>query len=112
MLDADRARIAAGIAALEGQGADALAGFIDAIRAYEQLGLSFEAAAAVVDMVVVLPAAVASPPAAEAIATARATLTRLGAAPFLARLESGAERKPSGSGAASPGIELAPTARN
>jgi class 3 adenylate cyclase len=110
-LDVDRARIAAGIAALEGEGSESVAGFIDAIRAYEQLGLPFEAAAAAVDMAIVLPsAAAASPAAAEAIETARATLTRLGAAPFLARLDGGGDGPDQGgTGARSAAGEMVPT---
>jgi len=88
VLEADRTRIAAGIAALEGRAAEALTGFLDALRAYAQLDLPFEEAACAVDMAVLLPAATReSAAAAAAIQDARATLTRLGAAPFLARLE-------------------------
>ena len=87
-LDVDRSRARAGIAGLEGRGAEALTGFLDAIRAYEALSLPFESAAAAVDMAIVLPeAAGSSSPAAAAIETARATLTRLGAKPFLAKLD-------------------------
>jgi class 3 adenylate cyclase/tetratricopeptide (TPR) repeat protein len=93
-LEVDRSRTAAGIAALEGKAAEALTGFLDAIRAYETLGLPFEAAAAAVDMAVVLPeAAGASVAAAAAVDTAKETLTKLGAAAFLARL-AGSSRKP------------------
>ena len=88
VLEADRIRIQAGINALEGRRPEALSGFLEAIRAYEQLALPFEQAAAAVDLAVVLPDAEReSPAAASAIASARETLTRLGAAPFLARLD-------------------------
>jgi len=88
VLDADKGRIEAGIAALEGRQVEALAGFRDAIRAYQQLGLAFEEAAAVVDMAVLLPReALDAPDAATAVSAAREILTRLGAAPYLARLE-------------------------
>ena len=103
VLEADRIRIQAGISALEGRRPEALAGFLESIRAYEQLGLPFEQAAAAVDLVVVLPdAEQESPAAANAIASARATLTRLGAAPFLARLDGAAKsarREPTMNGA-------------
>src|ERR687890_2458359 len=73
-LEVDRARTVAGIAALEGRGPEALEGFLNAIRAYEQLGLPFEAAAAAVDLAVTLPgAADSSPTAAAAISAARET---------------------------------------
>ncbi|HET9852044.1 MAG TPA: hypothetical protein VFP56_06010, partial [Candidatus Limnocylindrales bacterium] len=86
-LDADRARIAAGIAALENRRPEALAGFLDAFRAYRQLGLRFDEAAAAVDLAVLLPDhAKDSSAAAEAIAAARETLEQLGARPYLERL--------------------------
>jgi class 3 adenylate cyclase len=87
-LAADRLRIAAGIAALEGRQAEALAGFLEALRLYQELGLRFDEAAAAVDLAVLLPGiGTGAPAAAEAISAARETLTGLGAAPFLARLE-------------------------
>jgi septal ring factor EnvC (AmiA/AmiB activator) len=78
----------AGIAALEGRRAEALAAFLDALHAYQELGLQFDEAAAAVDLAVLLPGiAQESAAAADAIAAARDTLTKLGAAPFLASLE-------------------------
>jgi class 3 adenylate cyclase/tetratricopeptide (TPR) repeat protein len=88
VLEADRTRIEAGIAALEARPAEALTGFLDALRAYSQLNLPFEEAACAVDLAVLLPGAVReSAAAAAAVEAARETLTRLGAAPFLARLD-------------------------
>ena len=90
VLETDKARVRAGIAALEGRKAEALAGFMDALRSYAQLGLPFEEAAGAVDMVLTLPGVDReSVAAAEAIAAARVTFARLGAAPFLERLGSG-----------------------
>jgi class 3 adenylate cyclase len=87
-LAADRLRMAAGNAALEGRRPEALAGFLEASRSYHELGLRFDEAAVAVDLAVLLPGIEQeSPLAAESIAAARDTLTRLGAAPFLARLE-------------------------
>ncbi|HJP88202.1 MAG TPA: adenylate/guanylate cyclase domain-containing protein [Candidatus Limnocylindrales bacterium] len=100
-LEIDRSRTAAGIAALEGRTGAALPAFLEAIRAYEALGLPFEAAAAAVDMAVTLPDAASSAAAAAAIATARETLTRLGAQPFLDRLDAASATGNSGA-AASP----------
>jgi hypothetical protein len=102
VLEIDRARTAAAIAALEGRGAEALSGLLDAIRAYEGLELPFEAAMGAVDLAVVLPeAARSSAVAAAAIATARETLTRLGAKPFLDHLDAATAAGNSGA-AASP----------
>jgi len=97
VLEADRTRLGAGIAALEGRAADTLAGFLDALRAYNQLGLPFEEAACAVDMAILIPGVEGqSPAAASAIASARETLTRLGAAPFLARLEGAMSQRRNG----------------
>ena len=88
VLEADKARLAAGIAALEGRSVEALAGFRDALRAYQQLGAAFDEAAAVVDMALLLPReALDAPDAVAAVGAAKETLSRLGAAPYLARLE-------------------------
>jgi hypothetical protein len=87
-VEADRACLGAGIAALEGRPAEALAGYREALRAYRQLGLAFDEALAGIDMATVLPTPERD--AADVVAAlqaARETLTRLGAAPFLARLE-------------------------
>ena len=103
VLAADRTRIAAGIAAVEGQSVEALAGFREALWAYRQLGLEFEEAAAVVDMAVLLPAtALEAPDVAAALSAARDTLTRLRAAPFLTRLEQASTSDGTGAGSAAP----------
>jgi class 3 adenylate cyclase len=89
-LDIDRATLAAGLAALEGRRAEAVSGYREAIRGWRQLGPAFDEAAAVVDLATLLaPTDREMPEAAGAIAAARETLTRLGAAPFLARLDAG-----------------------
>jgi class 3 adenylate cyclase/tetratricopeptide (TPR) repeat protein len=86
-LDADRAAARAGVAALQGRGPEALAGYRDALRAYRQLGLAFDEAAAAVDMATLLGEPERSQPdVGAAIIAARATLERLGARPFLDRL--------------------------
>jgi class 3 adenylate cyclase/tetratricopeptide (TPR) repeat protein len=90
-LEADRVCLGAGIAALEGRTVEALAGYREALRAYRQLGLAFDEALAGIDMAILLgPSEREAADVAAAIATARETLTRLGAAPFLARLEAAA----------------------
>ncbi|HUQ43585.1 MAG TPA: adenylate/guanylate cyclase domain-containing protein [Candidatus Limnocylindria bacterium] len=95
VLDVDRTRLAAGIAALQGRASEALSGFLEALRAYEQLGLPFEEAACAVDLAVLLPGIEReSPLAAAAIQAARERLAGLGAAPFLARLDRVSDRNP------------------
>jgi class 3 adenylate cyclase len=113
VLEADKTRITAGIAALEGHSVEALAGFRDALRAYQHLGVAFDEAAAVVDMAVLLPReALDAPDAVAAVSAARETLTRLGAAPFLARLDGAAEpRRPKESDVIGT-TEMAPAARS
>ncbi|HXQ95595.1 MAG TPA: adenylate/guanylate cyclase domain-containing protein [Candidatus Acidoferrales bacterium] len=86
-LTADRVVARAGIDALEGRGPDALAGYRDALRAYHQLALAFDEAAAAVDMAVLLPSSERDAPDVEvAMGAARETLERLDARPFLDRL--------------------------
>ena len=92
-LAADRLAARAGIDALEGRGPAALAGYREALRAYRQLGLVFDEAVAVVDMAILLSSPERDPPdVAAAIAAARETLERLGARPFLVRLDASASR--------------------
>jgi class 3 adenylate cyclase len=91
-LDADLRAAQAGIDALEGRTAAAVAGYREAVAAYRQLGLEFDEAAAAVDLATLLPAdEVALPDLAAVVARGRETLERLGARPFLARLD-GARR--------------------
>ena len=93
-LEVDRAAARAGLAALEGRGPDALAGYREALRAYRQLGLAFDEAAAAVDAATLLALPERDAPDVQAAtAAARETLTRLGARPFLARLERGAHAR-------------------
>ena len=87
----------AGIDALEGRGPAALAGYREALRAYRKLGLAFDEAAAAVDMAILLrsPERDASD-VVTAIGVARETLERLGARPFLARLDAARTKHPAG----------------
>jgi len=96
-LAADRLAARAGIDALEGRGPAALAGYREALRAYRKLGLAFDEAAAAVDMAVLLqsPERDAADVVA-AIGAARETLQRLGARPFLARLDEARTKQPIG----------------
>jgi hypothetical protein len=78
----------AGVAALDGRGPEALAGYREALRGYRALELAFDEAVAIVDMATVLPAPERdAADVGAAFDIARATLTRLGANPFLLRLE-------------------------
>jgi class 3 adenylate cyclase len=87
-LDVDRAVARAGVAALNGRGAEALAGYREALRGYRALELAFDEAILVVDMAMVLPAPERDAlDVKNAIGNARETLTRLGASPFLFRLD-------------------------
>jgi class 3 adenylate cyclase/tetratricopeptide (TPR) repeat protein len=91
VLEVDKLVARAGVAALSGRGPEALAAYREALRGYRALGLAFDEAIAVVDMATVLPTPERdAPDVTAAIDAARETLTRLGAAPFLARLESAA----------------------
>jgi hypothetical protein len=96
-LSADRLVARAGIDALEGRGPAALAGYREALRAYRKLGLAFDEAAAAVDMAILLRAPERdAADVALAIEAARDTLERLGARPFLARLDEARTRQPAG----------------
>jgi len=96
-LTADRLVGRAGIDALEGRGPAALAGYREALRLCRQLGLVFDEAAASVDMATLLaPQERDAPDVATAIAAARETLLRLGARPFLERLDGARTRQPAG----------------
>ncbi|MFI5255042.1 MAG: AAA family ATPase [Candidatus Limnocylindrales bacterium] len=89
-LEADRMTIRAGIAALEGRTADALALYREALRAWRDLGLAWDEALCGVDMASLLDPA--EPEVRTAAEAARVTLVRLGAKPFLARLEAALAR--------------------
>jgi class 3 adenylate cyclase len=82
-LDKQTAR--AGIAALEGHSVEALAGYREALRGWRQIGCAFDEALAAIDMVSLLHLTDAESLA--EIDWARETLTRLGAKPYLDRLE-------------------------
>ena len=96
-LAADRLVARAGIDALEGRGPAALAGYREALRAYRKLGLAFDEAAAAVDMAILLRSPERDAADVEtAIGAARETLERLGARPFLARLDAARTLQPAG----------------
>ena len=84
-IEADRTTIRAGLAALEGRPADALAAYRDVIRAWRDLGLAWDEALTGIDMATLLDPA--EPEVRAAAESAREILVRLGAAPFVARLD-------------------------
>jgi len=97
VLAADRVTGRAGVEALRGNGPAALAGYREAIRSYRGLGLTFEEAAAAVDMVTLLSSPEReAPDVIAAAASARETLERLGARPFLERLAGVRASEPAG----------------
>ncbi len=84
----DRVALRAGIAALEGRRADAVAGYREALRGWSALGLAFDEALTVVDFASLLaPTEREMAEASTVIRAARETLTRLAATPFVARLD-------------------------
>jgi class 3 adenylate cyclase/tetratricopeptide (TPR) repeat protein len=83
----------AGLAAIEGRGGEALAGFMDAIRRWHELGLHFEAAVCALNLVTMLGPS--TPEARAAADDARALFERVGAQPFLDRLAEAMSSSPS-----------------
>jgi hypothetical protein len=89
----DVVTLKAGVAALEGRRSDAAAGYRDALRGWQGLGLAFDHALAVVDMAILLaPTESEMPDAPALVGAARETLRRLGARPFLDRLDASPSR--------------------
>jgi tetratricopeptide (TPR) repeat protein len=80
-----RRTIQAGIAALEGRAAEALNLYRDALRAWGDLGLMWDAALTAIDMATLLDPT--EPEVRAAAEAARALLARLGAKPYLERLD-------------------------
>jgi hypothetical protein len=88
--EANRVAARAGIAALEGHQADAIQGFLDALRRFPELGLEFEVARVALDFVLLLGPDV--PEARSAGEGARAIFERVGAKPYLERLDAAMAR--------------------
>jgi len=89
-IEADRRTVRAGIAALEGRPADALAFYREALLAWRDLGLAWDEALCGLDMATLLDPA--DPEVRAAAESTREILTRLGARPFLSRLEAAMTR--------------------
>ncbi len=90
-VEADRTTIRAGIAALEHRSADALALYREALRAWRDLGLAWDAALCGLDMAALLDPS--EPEVQTAADAAREILVRLGARPFIERLDN-TQRRP------------------
>jgi hypothetical protein len=84
-VSARRTVVEAGIAALEGRSGEAIARYRTALRAFDDLGMPWDRALTAIDMATVLDPT--DPEVREAAAAAREILARLGARPFLERLE-------------------------
>jgi tetratricopeptide (TPR) repeat protein len=91
-LDNDRAVIRAGIAALEGRTAESLAEYRQALRTWRDLGCPWDEALCGIDMATLLDPS--EPEVQAAAASAREILTRLGARPFLERLDAALTASP------------------
>ncbi len=89
-VDADRATIRAGLDALQGDRAAALAGYRAAVTAYRELGLAFDEALLGIEAARLV--GVADAEVAGWVEAARSTFTRLGAAPLVAALDRAAAR--------------------
>jgi class 3 adenylate cyclase/tetratricopeptide (TPR) repeat protein len=112
-IEAARTGLLAGAAALEGQAAEAMAGYRVALRAWRELQLPWDEAITGLEMAMFLDRR--DPEVKQAIDASRRIFTELGAAPFLARLEEALEERglaaaatpPSSAGAARARSEVA-----
>jgi tetratricopeptide (TPR) repeat protein len=93
VVDARRTTLDAGVAALEGRDRDALAGYLEAIQAWRYLRIVWEEALTGIDMATVLDQSL--PEVRGVIDSTRSILDRLGARPYMERLESVLARGPS-----------------
>jgi class 3 adenylate cyclase/tetratricopeptide (TPR) repeat protein len=89
-LEASRTTLRAGLAALEGRSADALALYRESLGAWRDLGLVWDEALCGIDMALLLDPA--DPDVRAAADSAREILVRLGATPFVERLDAAIRR--------------------
>jgi hypothetical protein len=87
-----RSTVRAGIAALEGETVEAMALYRDALRGWRDTNMVWDEALTAIDMATLLDPT--DPEVRAAADAARTTLVRLGAAPFVARLDAALERVP------------------
>jgi class 3 adenylate cyclase/tetratricopeptide (TPR) repeat protein len=95
-IEAGRATMRAGIAALEGRPADALPLYREALRAWRDLGLPWDEALCGLDMATLLEPA--EPEVRAAAEASREILVRLEAAPFIVRLDTALARSSDSAG--------------
>jgi len=86
----DRRALPAARAALDGRSADALPLYREALRAWRDLGLAWDEALCGIDMAILLEPS--EPEVGAAAERSRETLVRLGAAPFIERLDAAMAR--------------------
>jgi tetratricopeptide (TPR) repeat protein len=91
-IEARSLSIRAGLAALDGREADALLLYHDAVRRFRDLGVRLDEALTAIEMATLLDPS--QPEVADAVVSARQILTRLGARPFLERLEAAVAHQP------------------
>ncbi len=103
-LSADIETIRAGCAALEGPRLDAMGGYRRALAAWRDLGLAWDEALCAIDMATLLDPG--DPEVRDAGEAAREILVRLGAAPFVARLDAALARPPDSPAVAAPPADL------
>jgi hypothetical protein len=101
IVDARRAALRAGIAALEGRSAEALALYREALRSWRIPGAVWDEALTGISMAMLLDPA--EPEVAAAIDSTRAILERLGAKPYLERLDAAVARQTDGARSAPAG---------
>ena len=89
-VETDRKTIRAGIAALDGRPAEAITIYREALRAWRDLGLAWDEALCGLDMATLLDPS--EPEVLAAAESAREILVRLGAKPFIARLDAATSR--------------------
>ena len=93
-MEANRTTIRAGLAALDGRPREALALYREALRTWRELGAAWDEALCTIDIATLLDPA--EPDVQAAAEGGRAILERLGAKPFLDRLEAAMARTPGG----------------
>ena len=104
-IEADRRTIRAGLAALDHRPAEALPLYREALRSWRDLGLAWDEALCGIDMAILLDPA--EPEVRAAAESAREILVRLGAKPFIARLDTALGRAAGATGPAAAPTEMA-----
>jgi tetratricopeptide (TPR) repeat protein len=111
-IEADKATIHGGVAALEGRRADALSRYREALQAWQDMGLAWDVALAGIDMATLLDPV--DPEVRAAADRSRQILVRLAAKPFVERLDAAISRgvDVSSTALATQQVEAGPAALN